>query len=385
MNRCCGWDDEKGWGRKTVSRAHESVRAEIRPLMTLKRNEYETQLNRNNSPSAITCFPTWYASLLLIFLLPKRAWSLLHCLQFFRINVRPKRVFSRFAYIISSHSSSFFHHYIMLRSPLTIIFSNRRYKIEYIFYQRKLITKIVEFDITFETIQKIHEISKSIVQFIIKNVKIDNNDEFASRFDRFKSFFIRDQRHIFRIVRRNSKIIYKKLVEQVEVTCNHDIIYRLLKEKNIINWLIKKRFLLTSEIIAKRYQWTLKHESWKFEKWIKIIWSNECSIERNFDKRRQWIFRTLNQKWNKKIIQFYKKTKTSTSWFEFVFEIWNDQIFMFWIEISITNVTNIQPNLIWNFLKTICSKFTNQISYLCKITFLFIQSKRLSNDSTITI
>ena len=123
----------------------------------------------------------------------------------------------------------------MLRSSLAIIFSNRRYKIEYNLYQREIIVEIIDENVTFETIQKTHEISKSIAQVIVKNVKINNDDQFVSRFDRSKFLFIRDQKYILRIARRNSKIIYAKLVEQVEIICNHDIIYRLLKEKSIIN------------------------------------------------------------------------------------------------------------------------------------------------------
>lgn len=92
-------------------------------------------------------------------------------------------------------------------------------------------------------------------------------------------------------------------------------------------------------------------------------------------------FRNETKKW----YNHTRKIKTSASWFEHVFEIWNVQIFMLWIEISIVNVKNIQSSSIWYYWRTICSKFTNQISYSCKITFLFISSKKLNSDSTIMI
>ena len=98
-------------------------------------------------------------------------------------------------------------------------------------------------------------------------------------------------------MRRDPKIIYKKLAEQAGVICSHDIIYRLLKEEGIINWLAKKRPLLTPEVAGKRYQWALEHESWGFEEWVKVIWSDECSV-------------------------------TSASWFGPVFGVWSAQISM---------------------------------------------------------
>ena len=58
-----------------------------------------------------------------------------------------------------------------------------------------------------------------------------------------------------------------------------------------------------------RYQWALEHETWTFEDWAKIIWSDECSVERGTGKRREWVFRTPNQKWQKDMIQPYKKGK----------------------------------------------------------------------------
>ena len=80
----------------------------------------------------------------------------------------------------------------MLRTSSVNISSNRRYKTECSSYQKELITEIVESDLTLEAIQRIFEISTFIVQFIVKHAQINNNNDFTSRFDRFKSFFIRD-------------------------------------------------------------------------------------------------------------------------------------------------------------------------------------------------
>jgi len=110
-------------------------------------------------------------------------------------------------------------------------------------------------------------------------------------------------------VRRESRITYKDLIAKSEVVVSHNIIYRLLKEAGIINWIAKKRPLLTLEVASKRYAWALEHEHWTYKDWVKVIWSDECSIERELGKRREWVFRTLDQKWKKDMIQSYKKGK----------------------------------------------------------------------------
>jgi hypothetical protein len=39
------------------------------------------------------------------------------------------------------------------------------------------------------------------------------------------------------------------------------------------------------------------------------MWSNECSVERGKGKICEWVFRTPPQKWQKEMIQTYKKGK----------------------------------------------------------------------------
>jgi hypothetical protein len=39
------------------------------------------------------------------------------------------------------------------------------------------------------------------------------------------------------------------------------------------------------------------------------MWSDKCSAERGSGKERTWVFRTPPQKWNKEMIDTYKKGK----------------------------------------------------------------------------
>jgi hypothetical protein len=48
------------------------------------------------------------------------------------------------------------------------------------------------------------------------------------------------------------------------------------------------------------------------EEWRKYNWSNKCTVELGAGKTREWVFRTLFQKWEKDFIQPYKKGKAAT-------------------------------------------------------------------------
>ena len=118
-----------------------------------------------------------------------------------------------------------------------------------------------------------------------------------------------DKRNILRIVRSNPKITYDALKFEAGVKVHKANLYRLLKEEGITHWLAKKRPLLTPEVAAKRYAWAKEHKNWSWNEWSKIIWSDKCSLERGTGARRTWVLRTSQQKWDKDMIQPYKKGK----------------------------------------------------------------------------
>ena len=118
-----------------------------------------------------------------------------------------------------------------------------------------------------------------------------------------------DRRNILRIVRANPKITYQALRHEAGVAVHKNTLYRLLQKEGITNWLAKKRPLLTPEVVAKRYKWAKEHKDWTWDDWRKIIWSDECSLQRGSGTRRVWVFRTPQQKWDDDKIAPYKKGK----------------------------------------------------------------------------
>jgi len=70
--------------------------------------------------------------------------------------------------------------------------------------------------------------------------------------------------------------------------------------------------MLTHDSASAQLRWAIEHLAWERSRWSKIIWSNECLVERSTGKRPSYIFCTLQQKWDKDKIDTYKKDKGHT-------------------------------------------------------------------------
>jgi len=123
----------------------------------------------------------------------------------------------------------------MIRNPLGSISSNRVHKQEYTPYQRELIYGAISGDLTPSKVQRLHGILESFVRDICNVVVWQHHDQSKPRLERPKKLSLRDERHVIKIVRLDSKIIYKNLLTKMEINVFTKIIYRILKEEGIIN------------------------------------------------------------------------------------------------------------------------------------------------------
>ena len=141
--------------------------------------------------------------------------------------------------------------------------------------------------------------------------------------------------HFLHEVCVNFKIHYRELwlnLDFHEKTIFRFFLYHELKKKSITNWLAKKRSVLTSEIAAKCLQFAKDHEYWDSHKWKIFLWSDECSVKHDSDRKWQWVFHISAQKWNREMIQFYNKDKNKSIiiWACFKKNDWKfDLVFMF--------------------------------------------------------
>lgn len=195
----------------------------------------------------------------------------------------------------------------MQRTPLASNSSNRRHNQKLSSYQRGLVVRAASVEASVAKVNETTNLPWSIVKTILFKASSCHNGVIKSRSDRPKTLSNCDERHIVRIARLKPKIIYRELLEKSKVECHRKTIYRLLKEYGLTNWLAKKRFLLTFEVALKRYIWCWERRDWTYDQWKLFIFNDECSMKRDTKKRRQWVFRTPVQKWNKDMIQSYKK------------------------------------------------------------------------------
>ena len=88
---------------------------------------------------------------------------------------------------------------------------------------------------------------------------------------------------------------------------------RILEKCGIKHWRAARRPFLTREVAALRSAlrlvWAKEHLEWTQEQWDKVIFSDECSVERGTKERRVWVWHIPSQKWDKEMIEPYKKGK----------------------------------------------------------------------------
>ncbi|OAL18659.1 hypothetical protein AYO22_10478 [Fonsecaea multimorphosa] len=138
-------------------------------------------------------------------------------------------------------------------------------------------------------------IPKSTVSDILQNPQPDPN----SRTGRPKKITKRAERRILRAIKVNPKISYAELRRRLDLDVSDQTIRRLLHNHHIKKWMAKKRPKLTEKAAKARYEWALAHRDWTWEDWLKVIWSDECSIQRGSGTQREWVFRTPEEKWHK--------------------------------------------------------------------------------------
>ncbi len=197
-------------------------------------------------------------------------------------------------------------------TPLGPISGNRPRGPELTPYKRGIVNGAVQYGATPKYIAAQERLPESTVRWTISRAPLRQNGVRKPRSGRPPIVTDRARRHIIRIARLNPRITYEDLKKESGHTYSKATAYRIFKEYGFTNWLAQKRPLLTEEVAAKRLAWCLERRYWGWEEWSKIIWSDECSVERGSGKDRAWVFRFPDEKWTKAMIQPVKKGKGVT-------------------------------------------------------------------------
>jgi transposase len=175
---------------------------------------------------------------------------------------------------------------MLRRQPLAPIDPNRALKKELSPWQRGQISAFRDIGLTNAQISKRTFCTPATVATTLRLNTLRNDGETRPRSGRPSALSRRDRRLILRIIRRNLKLTYAALKLEANATVHKNTLYRMLKDEDITNWLAKKRPLLTLEVVAKRLKWVQKYKNWSWDEWSRIIFSDECSLERGKGGRR---------------------------------------------------------------------------------------------------
>lgn len=195
----------------------------------------------------------------------------------------------------------------MLRTPLAPRSSNVRRGPELSSFQRGIILGKRLEGCTAPKIAKDLGTPESTIKYTLYHTAQNPNGVTKARTGRPKKLTDREQRRLIRIVRLEPRKAYLEVKKELGVEIHKNTLYNYLSDYGLTNWLAKKRPLLTPEVAAQRLAWCKEREFWGYEEWLKVIWSDECSVERGTGKKREWVFRFPHEKWNKEMIQPYKK------------------------------------------------------------------------------
>ena len=174
----------------------------------------------------------------------------------------------------------------MLRTPLASISGNRPKGADLHPHERGFLLGLTAGGSTPSKIFHEYRVPESTTRSTIALASQRVNQISQPRSGRPNLLSIRDHRHLIRTARLNPRIKYRELLEKTGLSCSKSTAYRALKVYGLTNWLAKKRPLLTPEVAAIRLAWCKEREAWTKEQWLKVIWSDECSVERGTGKER---------------------------------------------------------------------------------------------------
>ena len=85
------------------------------------------------------------------------------------------------------------------------------------------------------------------------------------------------------VLRQSLRI--SKCAKALQILLSDDTIARILEKCGIKHWRAARRPFLTPEVAAVRLAWAKEQLEWT-QQWDKIIFSDECSVERGTGGRR---------------------------------------------------------------------------------------------------
>lgn len=82
----------------------------------------------------------------------------------------------------------------------------------------------------------------------------------------------------------------RDLLREVDNDCMKRCLQSLLRGMNKQKWSQRKRPFITSAHANARLQWAIRHQAYTLNQWMKVSWSDECTVERGVGVKPTWTF-----------------------------------------------------------------------------------------------
>ena len=150
---------------------------------------------------------------------------------------------------------------------------------------------------------------KSTVNTSLQNAITRGTTANKPRSGQPKKYTDQDERRVLRYARYHPKWTYSDLTKHTGLDLHPHTFRAILQKHGIINWRCKRRPYITASHARQRLAWARQNRN---TDWLRVLFSDECSVERGAGKKQAWAFGYPSEKWDYNKLQTYNKGKGVT-------------------------------------------------------------------------
>src|SRR5579859_3271299 len=103
-------------------------------------------------------------------------------------------------------------------------------------------------------------------------------------------------RYLVRNAESTTRVPFKELRNLSNIDASIQTMRHQLREEGIHKWRAVKCPLLTEEHAKKHLVWARAHQHWTVEDWKRVIWSDECAVQKDSNATGYWVFQRKNRR-----------------------------------------------------------------------------------------
>jgi transposase len=143
--------------------------------------------------------------------------------------------------------------------------------------------------------QRYPHIPYSTIRNTIKRENDRKDQKSSPQSGRPKKISLEEQRHLLALIEQDHHIKMRKLSEAVQSSPSVRTVQRLFHTLHIQKWKQCERPEITPENAEKQLRWAETYAGYTAEDFNRVIWSDECLVERGAGIRRIYTFRSPRQ------------------------------------------------------------------------------------------